>query len=74
MSLSENRLNDLKELLEEKFEDDITKMTAKDRLTIYLNLMEFFVPKMQRSNFQIEDDQDKEIIIKHYGSNGNKEL
>jgi hypothetical protein len=74
MSLSENRLNDLKELLEEKFEDDITKMTAKDRLTIYLNLMEFFVPKMQRSNFQIEDDQDKEIIIKHYGSNGNQEL
>jgi len=69
-----DKLNQLRDLLETTFEDDVKKMTAKDRLTIYLNLMEFYTPKMQRANFQIQDDPDREIKIKHYGHESNPEL
>ena len=68
------RLKDLKELLEDCIDEDVKKMTAKDRLTIYLNLMEFYIPKMQRAGFKIQDDDDKEIKIINYGSKDNEEF
>ena len=72
--MDQGKLDELKKLIEGKIPEDVEKMTAKDRLTIYLNLMEFYIPKMQRSNFQIDSDQDREIEIKHYADNGDKEL
>ena len=66
----ENKLEHLKNLIESKMDEDIDKMTAKDRLTLYLNLMEFYIPKMQRSNFEVMEDPDQEINIKyHYNGN-----
>ena len=72
--MDQGKLDELKKLIEGKIPEDVEKMSAKDRLTIYLNLMEFYIPKMQRSNFQIDSDQDREIEIKHYADNGDKEL
>ena len=72
--MNENRLKDLKEMLESKFDDDIERMTPKDRLATYLSLMEFFVPKMNRSNFQVDENADQDINISYYGFTGNQEL
>ncbi len=57
-------LQELKDKLEAEYvEEDIEKLQPKDRLIIYLNLMEFFTPKIQRSTFQADKEQ-KDIEIK----------
>lgn len=68
------KLEELRDLLEGTFEEDVKRMTPKDRLGVYLNLMEFFVPKMNRSNFQVQDNDEKEIKIFYYGPKDNEEL
>jgi hypothetical protein len=73
--MDQNKLKELKDLLESDFEKDLKAMTARDRLTIYLNLMEFFTPKLQRAGFQVDPDSEREIkITHHYGSDSNNEL
>ena len=50
------KLIEIKNLLESDYiEHDIEALQPKQRLDVYLNLMEFFVPKQQRSSINPDD-------------------
>jgi len=51
-------------LLEELAENDIRKLSPKDRLNYYNSLKEFEVPKLQRSPYQTEAELPDSITIK----------
>ena len=52
------------ELLESRYvAEDIRKLQPKDRLNFWINLKEFVQPKIQRSTFEPNIDDDLEIII-----------
>ena len=44
-------------------QEDIRKLQPKDRLNFWINLKEFEVPKIQRSTFEPNTDDEIEIII-----------
>ena len=55
---SMNELEDAKQLIETTFlQSDIEKLQPKDRLAFYLNLMEYFVPKRQRSSINENENE-----------------
>ena len=43
--------------------EDIRKLQPKDRLNFWINLKEFVVPKIQRSTFEPNTDDEIEIVI-----------
>jgi len=51
-------------LLESLAEQDIRKLSPKDRLNYYNSLKEFEVPKLQRSPYQTEAELPDSITIK----------
>jgi len=54
-------LEEARDWLEEHLEEDLQSMQPAQRVNLYLNLMEFFTAKKQRTN--IEDDKDQPIDI-----------
>ena len=55
-------------LLENDYiEEDLKKLSPKDRLNWYLLIKEFEVPKLQRAGFQHGDDTIEEIVVKYVG-------
>ena len=54
-------------LFENYIEEDIENLSPKDRITLYMMMKEFEIPKLQRAGFQHGDDEIDEIIVKYVG-------
>ena len=58
-------IEEAKDLLEEDYvRNDIKKLSPKDRLSFYVNILEFFQAKLMRGNvLQETEGTDKDITI-----------
>lgn len=59
-------------LLDTTFEQDIAEMTAKERVDVWLQLQEFILPKLQRTQVEVEGqiEQLTKITFEVVGGNG----
>ena len=66
-------LDEAKEFLEESLEKDLKTLTPKEKVNLYLSLMEYFKPKQNRVNYDAEH-KDTEIIELRYDTKGNESI